>query len=143
MPPRSNFECSKCGKIEDLPIDVQACPYCRRRRGFVRLFDAVNVMSGKSRKLSKVLDKQLAPMYEKHADTKASAAAFDKLSSQAMEQAYEKATPAERAKMQPMTGHVLPAASVLGGMPPAARQDSREVLMPAVTNRKVKPQWHS
>ena len=82
-------------------------------------------------------------MYEKHADTKASAQVFQKASAQAMEHAYEKATPAERAQMQPMTGHVLPAASVLGGMPPAARQDSREVLMPAVTNRKVKPQWHS
>jgi len=141
--PRANYECSKCGRIEDLPVDSQRCPYCGRKRGFERLFDAVNVMSGKSRKLSKVLDKQLAPMYGKHAETKASAQEFQKASAQAMDQAYEKATPAERAQMQRMTGHVLPAASVLGGMPPAARQDSREVLMPAVTNRKVKPQWHS
>jgi hypothetical protein len=125
-----------------LIVDAQRCPFCGRRRGFIRLFDAININSGKTRKTSKVLETQLKPLYEKQSVIDVGAKRFERDSAVAMEKAYEKATPAERAKMQPLQGQVMPAGAVLGGLSPQARQDTRECITPALLNRKVRPEWH-
>jgi len=141
LKPVANFDCVRCGKIEDLPVDCQRCPYCGKKRGFERLYDSINVMSGNTRTTGKVLEEKLAPLYERHADQQAGAKRFAEASAEAMEKTYEKATPAERAQMQPMTGHVLPAGGVLSSMSTQARQDTRECITPALLNRRVKPAW--
>lgn len=147
MKPRANFECVTCGKAEgvpamipDLPIDIKCCPYCGKKRGFTRLFDSVNVMGGKSRKLHKALDQDMAPVYEKHAAVKDGAKRFTEGSAEAMEKAFAKATPDERAKAQPFVNRAMPAAAALGALPAQARLDSRECLYP-MTQRKVEPIW--
>ena len=151
MGPRADFACRKCGKndgldgtkmIEDLPVGCLRCPICSSKRGFMRLFNAVNVNGGAGRVLNKVLDMTLEPLFEKHADTTQSAKAFEAASTEAIERSTHEATPAQRSTAQPFRSHIQHnAAAALGNIPAASRQDSREVIYPALTNKIVRPQW--
>lgn len=146
--PRANFKCANCCKthgddfkIEDLPIASIRCPLCGRKRGFVRLFDALGgVISGKTNNVTKLAEEVIKPLYEQHAVRTEGARNFERAGKEAMEKAYEKASPEQRARMTPFGGQVIPAAAALGAIPPAARAASRELTYPA-SKRYVVPQW--
>lgn len=150
--PRADYACKKCGKneqldgakvIEDLPVGCVRCPMCGSKRGFERLFNAVNVIGGSARVASQVIDAAMTPMFDKHSATKVGAARFEKAAEAAIDRSVHEATPAERAKSQPYKGStVIPAATAMGHIPQNVRQDCREVIYPALTNKRVQPQWH-
>ena len=150
MKPRANFLCKNCGvlkgempvKHEDLPVDSVRCPYCGKKRGFVRLFDALGgVMKSKTRNLDKVMNVALDPLYAKHSKIQDGAKAFEKAANEAVDRSIHEAPASDRAKASPFKPHILPAAQVFGSLPSAARQDSRELIYPALTNRTVRPDW--
>lgn len=149
MGPRADFSCAHCSKksdrpfiIENLPVKCQRCPICNHKRGFVRLFNSVNVMSGHTRNTGKLLDDALTPMLDKHSATVAGARSFEKQSQAAIDRSYHEATPAQRAHgSNKFQSHVLPGGQVLSAIPHEARIASREVVYPALTNRTVKPHW--
>ncbi len=68
---RANFECKKCAKLsersevvyEDLPLESQRCPVCGVKRGFKRLFDAINV-AAESHARTMLTDKLVQPQWE-------------------------------------------------------------------------------
>lgn len=148
--PRANFACASCSKklgkpfvIENLSVKAKSCPICKHKRGFVRLFDSINVGSGNGRIVSKIAEKALLPMYDKHSGTKQGAQAFENFGKEAMEKAYEKATPKEREQIvqTPFGGRLVPAQAALSTIPSDARAASREVVYPALTNRRVVPSF--
>jgi hypothetical protein len=100
MGPRANFECKTCqATYPDLPVQSIACPVCRKKRGFRRLFDAVNVAA--SAAPARVLDQLTAPI-------------------QAKQEAQQ--VPAERRSL------ALPAAAVLGAVGAPDRGTSRALF---------------
>ena len=147
--PRANFSCKNCGKmagtlpvkIEDLPVACVRCPVCGHKRGFTRLFDALGgVMSSKTNNVAKMAEDVLKPMYDQHSARKTGSENFARAGKEAMEKTYEKATPQERAKIQPFGMTAMPAQAAMGGIPPEARAASRELTFPA-SKRFVTPQW--
>jgi hypothetical protein len=71
MPPRANFSCAHCGKVQglegdqvysDLPVASTRCPVCGFKRGFRRLFDAIQVASSHAK--TELIDKAVAPYQE-------------------------------------------------------------------------------
>lgn len=125
-------------------MDAIRCPYCGKKRGFMRLFDAIGgIRTSRAGEVHRVVEESMGPLYDKHATVTAGAKNFEQLGTEAMEKTYEKATPEERATIKPFAGHMMPAASAMGAIPPGARQDSRELLYPALTARKVAPQWQN
>ena len=150
MRPRANFSCANCGKkagslpvkIEDLPIDATRCPMCGHKRGFRRLFDAIGgVQTSSSRLADKVITAALDPLHERHTATIDGARSFEKAATDAIERSTHEASPQDRAKAKPFGGHLMAAQAAMSAIPSAARQDSRELVYPALTNRIVRPDW--
>jgi len=149
MGPRADFACKKCGDvIPDLPVACVRCPICNSKRGFFRLFNAVNVMSGKTYKVGKFLDKKLTPALDLKSSKEQGAKRFETAAQEALEKAVEKATPEQRAaadmpvakdvKYQPQ---MVGAAAALGMLKPHERADNRQYIWPAI-KRHLKPIWH-
>lgn len=106
--PRANFECRKCqATYEDLPVASVRCPVCGFKRGFRRLFDAVNV-STNGHKVAKILDPMLAPQIDQFGQVKAETAASAGRLSTERDQMYEKASPDQRAQLAQMTAGGTP-----------------------------------
>jgi hypothetical protein len=71
MGPRANFSCKKCATAnavaevvyEDLPTQSARCPVCGAKRGFKRLFDAINV-AAESHARTQLTDRLVAPQWE-------------------------------------------------------------------------------
>src|SRR5574337_637678 len=69
--PRANFACKKCAKMkgveevvyEDMPLESLRCPVCGAKRGFKRLFDAVNV-AAESHARTMLTDKLVEPQWQ-------------------------------------------------------------------------------
>jgi transcription elongation factor Elf1 len=78
--PRANFECKKCAKVnavtevvyEDLPLESVRCPVCGAKRGFKRLFDAINVAS-ESHARTMLTDKLVEPQWQQFHEQRESA----------------------------------------------------------------------
>jgi hypothetical protein len=142
MAPRADFQCAKCEtKIEDLPVDAKCCPLCGRKRGFIRLFTGCAIIGSAARQVDKVIQQTMDPLYEKHAATTEGARRFETEAQAALDRSVHEAPASERAKAQPFGGRVMPAGAALSSISPQARQDSREVIYPALTNRRVRPDW--
>lgn len=156
--PRADYECTHCAEAagdahitaivhENLPVDAKFCPACGFSAGFTKLFNSINVIGGKQREAQQVINEALLPIHEKHADVKQGAAAFAQAGQDAMEKTYEKATPQEREQLTVTGGkkfgaRALPAQSAIGMVDRAARTDTRECVYPALTGRRVRPQWN-
>jgi len=155
MRARANFFCPTCAKatgnpehkILNLPLDAKFCPACGKRRGFKRLFDAINVSSRHSPHKHRYIDGKLEPLYKEHGERKAAAKNFETLGKEAMDRAWEKTPGQQReqiaakhpeaiAAMQRGTvGHQIPAAAALGAVPRGARVDSQQYTYPAAVGR--------
>ena len=150
MRPLANFLCKKCGQLkgelpvkhEDLPIDSVRCPFCGAKRGFSRLFDSIGgVMTGNTRNTDRLLNDTMQPLYNEHSSRKQSAQSFERAASEAIDRSIHEATPQQRATAKPFQPSVMPAAAALGGIPAAGKLASRELAYPALTMKKVQPQW--
>lgn len=147
--PIADYECTGCMEAQgldkpvlhtDLPVDAKFCPACGSNKGFEKIWTA-NFMSGVTRKVGKVLDEQLRPMYDKDSKQKQGASDFARAGQEALEKHYEKAPAVVRAQL-PTTfrPHVGPADQVFGGMDRGAKQDSREYGAPML-KRQVRPRY--
>ena len=152
MGPRADFSCAHCSKkserpfiIENLPVKCLRCPICNHKRGFVRLFNAVNVIGGNGRTVGKIIDQTLIPSLDKQAAQKQGAENWNKASQEAMERAYHVANPKQREQIANQGSYkpsVMPAAAALSTISPESKQASRDLNYHALTNRTVKPLWH-
>ena len=60
MGPRANFECKKCQvTYQDLPVASVRCGVCGQKRGFRRLFDAVQVSRPASGRVAAMIEPML------------------------------------------------------------------------------------
>lgn len=152
MAPRADFECKPCGVKtgsvpvihQNLPVSSVFCPACGKRRGFKRLYNAVQV-STRGHRVARFVDKRLQPAYDKKSGIEAGAKSFEQAHNAAMDRAYEEAPPEARKQMagarkQGMIGRGVPAAAAWGAIDPAARADSRAYTFPMV-QRTVRPEY--
>lgn len=155
--PLADYECTNCAEEfnepsitailhQDLPNDAKFCPQCGSNKGFTKVFLKVNVIGSQERQAQKVIDAALAPIHQKHADTKSGATRFERAGQEAMAKAYEQAPAAERAQMEATGGknfgaRVMPAGQAISMIDGGARMDTRECVFPALTGRQVRPQW--
>jgi len=160
---RANFECKRCCtakgdpnfKIVNLPIDSQRCPLCGAKRGFKRLFDAINVSSRHSPHKHRYIDRQMEGPMLHHDSVKDGVKRFKKLGKEAMERAWEK-TPGDgrevlaakhpeavAAMRNGTVGHALPAQMAMGAVPPAARMDSRQYTYSSAVGRPAPLTGHA
>ena len=66
MGPRANFECRHCQvTYPDLPVESVRCPVCSFKRGFRRLFDAVQVAGAHQHAAAQIVDRVVAPEYNR------------------------------------------------------------------------------
>lgn len=142
MSPRANFECRRCQAVyEDLPVQSVRCPVCSFKRGFRRLFDAIQV-STTGHRVAQVLDPMMRPQLEQMDQTTATAAASAKRLREEHERgiahAPEAARPALREALAQGPVRFQPnAGAVLGGIPAQARLDSRHHLFPHLRRRVI------
>ena len=62
MGPRANFECRHCQvTYPDLPVESVRCPVCSFKRGFRRLFDAVQIAGGQQHARAEIVDRVAIP----------------------------------------------------------------------------------
>lgn len=149
--PRADFECRPCGVKagtgpvihENLPVSSVFCPYSGKRRGFKRLFNAVQV-STRGHRVARYIDRRLGPQSIEHQARTDSAKRFERDQAEAMKRTVELATPEQRAQMaQPsVLNGALPATAAFSSIDPAARRDSYNHTWPMV-NRRVVPQWET
>lgn len=60
MGPRADFSCAKCAQTyEDLPVASSRCPVCGLKRGFKRLFNAVQVARPASGRVAAMIEPML------------------------------------------------------------------------------------
>lgn len=60
MGPRADFSCRKCSQTyEDLPVASSRCPVCGLKRGFKRLFNAVQVNRPVSARVTALIEPML------------------------------------------------------------------------------------
>jgi hypothetical protein len=127
--PRADFTCRKCATTyEDLPVASVRCPICGLKRGFTRLFNAVNV-STNGHTVAKVIDPILGPQLMQHAATKAEAKAGEGRLLTERDMMYEQAAPAQREQIAAMAGGGSPvswnsAQRQFAAIPPEARAAS-------------------
>jgi DNA-directed RNA polymerase subunit RPC12/RpoP len=127
--PRANFECQKCqATYEDLPVASVRCPVCGFKRGFRRLFDAINV-STNGHTVAKVIDPLLGPQMLQHAAAKAEAKAGEGRLLTERDMMYEKAAPEQREQLAALASGHTPvkwnnAAQQFAAVPPEARAHS-------------------
>lgn len=157
MAARADFACKHCSeKIghevvhRDLAVNTKTCPLCRRKRGFARLFNGVNVSAARHRdRVAKFIDTRLQPAFDHQSEQRAGAKRFVEAATEAFDRAWEK-TPAAAATgatgtakadavnqerevlrtMSPRHGgkpaQVMPAAAALSMIPGDARAVSAE-----------------
>ena len=66
MGPRGDFSCVKCGVThEDLPVESTRCPVTGFKRGFKRLYNAVNVSGAHQHAAAQIVDRVVAPEYNR------------------------------------------------------------------------------
>lgn len=158
MRARANFECKSCQvakgdpafKILNLPIDSQRCPLCGKKRGFKRLFDAINVNSRHSPHKHRYIDRQLEPAMNRKTSIEDGARRFEKSGKEIMERAWEKTDGAGRQKLanehpetiaamqQGKVSQMVPAA--IGRNMPLTGNITTDNLQGA-TQRRVVPDW--
>lgn len=156
MSARADFECAPCAartgveniKVihENLPVESKACPITGKRRGFVRLFNGVQV-STKGHRIAKVLDPIMKPQLEQmdrqKAELAASQAKIAEMSKQveAMSREIKGLTEGERKAVVDIEARRRPTwtgAKAAFGMADAhARYDSRNFILPHVKRRVV------
>lgn len=149
MAPRANFSCHNCGKlgehpgdlvIEDLPVASTRCPVCGFKRGFRRLFDAVNV-STTGHRIARVLDPMMEPQLNNAAmakdDAKRSERQLAEDHARAIEILPEPQRPAMREALEGGPSKWVPAKMAAGGISPQAAYDSRHHIWPHVRRRIV------
>lgn len=96
MGPRANFECKKCqATYEDLPVAAVRCPVCGFKRGFRRLYDAIQV-STNGHRVAQVLDPMMEPQFNQAVQVRDEAKASEKRLLDHTEHALAVATPAQR-----------------------------------------------
>lgn len=96
MGPRANFECKTCqATYEDLPLASVRCPVCEKKRGFRRLFDAVNV-STNGHRVAQVLDPMMQPQFDQARAVRDEAKASEHRLLKHREHALEVATAEQR-----------------------------------------------
>ena len=145
MGPRADFSCAKCQAThEDLPVDAKLCPFTGARRGFKRLFNAVQV-NAVGRQIAQKLDPMMQGPLDNKSEIQASAKRFEGALHEAEDRMYHAANPAQRealatAKMG-VTNRMIPAAQALGAIDPAGRIASRQGTYPALTQRTVVPRY--
>lgn len=149
--PRADFSCKPCQVKagvaepvihENLPVTSLFCPYSGKRRGFKRLFNAVQV-STTGHRVARFIDRRLGPQSEKHAAIKSSSKEFASGHKAAMEKTYELAPPEQReqiAKLPQLGAASMTAAAAFGSIDPQARRDSRNYTYPMI-KRQVVPEW--
>ncbi len=157
MAPRANFECRPCEKtIPDLPAESTRCPLCGKKRGFRRLYDAIQVnvrrprpariLEGK-RDAAKYIDEQMGPAVDRHTSRKDSAKRFETALKDVEDRIHEQATPEQRQMIEQHQGPNgmrrinVPAAAALGAIDPLARYDSANYTYPQI-KRTVQPLWN-
>ena len=129
MSPRADFECKKCGTThEDLPVDAKLCPFTGARRGFKRLYNAVQV-NAVGRQIAQKLDPMMQGPMDHKAEIQAGAERFGGALKEAEDRMYHAANPAQRealaaAKMG-ISNRMIPAGQALGAIDPAGRVASR------------------
>jgi DNA-directed RNA polymerase subunit RPC12/RpoP len=129
MSPRADFSCKTCDTTyEDLPVASVRCPVCSKKRGFKRLFNAIQV-STNGHTVARVIDPVLGPTINQHAATQAETrASADRLLTE-RDMMYEKAEPAQRAQLASLAPGASPttwnpARSQFAAIPPEARAHS-------------------
>lgn len=143
----ADFACKKCDRdIKDLPLDATRCPICGAKRGFKRLFNAVQV-STRGHRAARFIDKRMTPAMDQHTGRKQSAARFAGAVKEVEDRVWEQATAEQRAQIvehkDPTTGMRrmnIPAATAFGAIDPIARHDSVNYTYPQV-KRQVQPLW--
>lgn len=159
---RADFNCAKCQAVHvSLPANSTRCPVTGFKRGFVRLYDQVQVYtSGQySRKATKFIDGQLEPAFAQKAARDEQARRFEKEIDTAHDKGWELSTGDHReayvkqtGSRQPMRGFGgLPggggspssrAAASLGAFPHAARVESARTNFSHLTQLKtIRPKW--
>lgn len=156
---RADFNCAKCQAVHvSLPANSTRCPVTGFKRGFVRLYDTVQVFTG-SRKASKFIDAKLTPAFDEKAKRDEQARRFEKEIDTAHAKGWEKAAGEQREAYVRATGSTatmrgfggLPggggspsgrAAASLGAFPREARIESARTNIQHLTQLKtIRPKW--
>lgn len=147
MKPKADFNCRTCeAVIESLPIDSKCCPVCGKKRGFFRIYNNVNIGTGKVKQTDMLIGEE----YERVSAIKSGAAEHVKVVQEAKDIVMEKGAPEIREAVSKAdngnkkwsgrsTG--IPSAKIVGVIDPDMRQISRERLYPSLTMFSPKPRY--
>ena len=152
MGPRADFGCRNCGKshgepgdavIVDLPVESKRCPVCGFRRGFRRLFNAVQV-STTGHRIAQRLDPMIQPTFDQATAVKDQARQSERDLVEAHARTVEALPESQRPAMRealsqgPVRFLTAPEAKQAVGMiPPQARMDTRTHIWPHIRRRVV------
>lgn len=97
MAPRADFECATYCKTvyADLPVASTRCPVCGKKRGFKRLFNAIQV-STDGHKVAQFIDASLGPQMHQHALRQGEVKASERRLNTERDMMYEKGTDLQR-----------------------------------------------
>lgn len=123
-------------------MEAKLCPVTGARRGFKRLYNAVQV-NAVGRQIAVKLDPMMDAPMAQHAEIKASSQRMGAAIKEAEDRAWEAANPKTREAMaaasQGIRGQGMGAAAAFGAIDPPGRLASRHGTYPMLTQRTVIP----
>lgn len=125
-------------------MEAKLCPVTGARRGFKRLYNAVQV-NAVGRQIAVRLDAMMDAPMAQHSEIKASSQRMGAAIKEAEDRAWEVAPPKTReaivAAKQGMTNRMIPAGQALGAIDPPGRIASRQGTYPVLTQRTIVPRY--